>query len=240
MNNDMTTTAETQPPSDGIALRCEKLVRHLGEGEARVHVLREVSFSARRGTVTAIVGPSGCGKSTLLYLLGLLDRPESGEIWIGGRDVACADDDERTAIRNEHIGFVFQFHFLLPEFTALENVMLPMHRLGRWPMAKRVDWAHHLLDAVGLGEKTHRLATQLSGGEQQRVAIARALANQPSIILADEPTGNLDVKNSAVVFDLLTRLAKENGQAITLVTHNPEIATRCDSVRTMRDGAFID
>jgi lipoprotein-releasing system ATP-binding protein len=118
--------------------------------------------------------------------------------------------------------------------------MLPMNRLGRWPMAKRVDWAHHLLGAVGLGNKTHRLATQLSGGEQQRVAIARALANQPSIILADEPTGNLDVKNSAVVFDLLTRLAKENGQAITLVTHNPEIANRCDSVRAMRDGVFIE
>lgn len=223
-----------------VALRCEKIVRHLGEGEARVHVLREVSFSARRGTVTAVVGPSGCGKSTLLYLLGLLDRPESGELWIGGRDVANATDDERTAIRNEHIGFVFQFHFLLPEFTAIENVLLPMQRLGRWPAAKRLDWARYLLDAVGLGAKTHRLATQLSGGEQQRVAIARALANQPSIILADEPTGNLDVKNSAIVFDLLTRLAKEHGQAITLVTHNPEIANRCDCIRSMRDGVFVE
>ncbi|MDR1009869.1 MAG: ABC transporter ATP-binding protein [Opitutaceae bacterium] len=223
-----------------IALRCEKLVRHLGEGEARVHVLRGVSFSARRGTVTAIVGPSGCGKSTLLYLLGLLDRPESGEIWIGGRDVAQAGDDGRTAIRNEHIGFVFQFHFLLPEFSALENVMMPMNRLGRWPVAARLEWAHHLLEAVGLGTKTHRLATQLSGGEQQRVAIARALANRPSVILADEPTGNLDVKNSALVFDLLTRLAREHGQAITLVTHNPDIASRCDCIRSMRDGVFID
>jgi len=224
---------------DKIALRCKKLVRFLGEGEGRVHVLREVSFEAERGNVTAIVGPSGCGKSTLLYLLGLLDRPDDGEIWIGGKNMARASDDDRTAVRNEHIGFVFQFHFLLPEFSALDNVLLPMHRLGRKPMQERLGWARHLLDAVGLGEKTHRLATQLSGGEQQRVAIARALANQPDIILADEPTGNLDVKNSALVFDLLMRLAKENGQAITLVTHNPEIANRCDTIRTMRDGVFI-
>jgi lipoprotein-releasing system ATP-binding protein len=225
-------------PGD-IAIRCEKLIRYLGEGEARVHVLREVSFSATRGSVTAIVGPSGCGKSTLLYLLGLLDRPEGGEIWIGGKNLAQAGDEERTAIRNEHIGFVFQFHFLLAEFTALENVMLPMQKLGRLSRSDMVSRAQKLLDSVGLGEKTHRLANQLSGGEQQRVAIARALANQPSIILADEPTGNLDVKNSAIVFDLLTRLAKENGQAIVLVTHNPEIANKCDCIRPMRDGVFV-
>jgi lipoprotein-releasing system ATP-binding protein len=189
--------------------------------------------------VTAIVGPSGCGKSTLLYLLGLLDRPEGGEIWIGGKDLARADDEERTATRNRHIGFVFQFHFLLPEFTALENVMLPMQKLGELSRPAMEERATKLLEAVGLGAKTRRLATQLSGGEQQRVAIARALANQPSIILADEPTGNLDVKNSAIVFDLLTRLAKENGQAIVLVTHNPEIAEKCDAVKPMRDGQFI-
>jgi lipoprotein-releasing system ATP-binding protein len=226
-------------PDAPIAIRCERLTRYLGEGETRVHVLREVSFAAKPGTVTAIVGPSGCGKSTLLYLLGLLDRPEGGEIWVGGRDLAQASDEQRTAVRNEHIGFVFQFHFLLPEFTALENVMLPMQKLGRLSRADMATRAKSLLDAVGLGAKTHRLATQLSGGEQQRVAIARALANQPSLILADEPTGNLDVKNSAVVFDLLTRLAKENGQAIVLVTHNPDIANRCDAVRPMRDGVFL-
>lgn len=221
------------------AIRCDKLTRYLGVGEARVHVLRAVSFSAKAGSVTAIVGPSGCGKSTLLYLLGLLDRPEGGEIWIGGQDLAKASDERRTAVRNEHIGFVFQFHFLLPEFTALENVMLPMRKLARLSPEKMRERASNLLADVGLGEKTHRLATQLSGGEQQRVAIARALANQPSIILADEPTGNLDVKNSAIVFDLMTRLAKENGQAIVLVTHNPDIANRCDFVRPMRDGVFV-
>jgi lipoprotein-releasing system ATP-binding protein len=224
---------------NSVALRCNGLVRYLGEGEGRVHVLREVSFEAHRGNVTAIVGPSGCGKSTLLYLLGLLDRPDGGEIWIGERNMAQASDDERTAARSAHIGFVFQFHFLLPEFSALDNVLLPMLRLGRMGPRERVDWARHLLDAVGLGEKTHRLATQLSGGEQQRVAVARALANKPDIILADEPTGNLDARNSTLVFDLLMRLAKENGQAITLVTHNPEIANRCDTIRAMRDGVFV-
>ena len=221
-----------------IALRCTGLHRHLGQGEGRVHVLRGVSFEAKRGHVTAIVGPSGCGKSTLLYLLGLLDRPDDGQIWIRGQLMSNSSDLERTAARCEHIGFVFQFHFLMQEFTALENVMMPMRRLAKLSEADMAARARQLLGSVGLGDKTHRLATQLSGGEQQRVAIARALANQPAIILADEPTGNLDQKNSGLVFDLLTRLAKENGQAVVLVTHNPDIANRCDEVKPMRDGEF--
>ena len=222
-----------------FALRCDNLHRYLGQDDARVHVLKGVSFEARRGQVYAIVGPSGCGKSTLLYLLGLLDQPDGGEIEINGRKMSNTDDLARTAARGEHIGFVFQFHFLMLEFTALENVMMPMRKLGRLTLPEMKDRAHSLLASVGLGDKTHRLGTQLSGGEQQRVAVARALANQPSIILADEPTGNLDVKNSALVFDLLTRLAKENGQAVVLVTHNPEIAQRCDLTRPMRDGLFV-
>ncbi len=226
-------------PAD-LALRCHNIHRHLGHDEGRVHVLRGVSFEAHRGNVYAIVGPSGCGKSTLLYLLGLLDRQEEGDIWIGGRLMSNSSDLERTAARCEHIGFVFQFHFLMQEFSALENVMMPMRKLGKLSPAEMTDRAQALLASVGLGDKTHRLGTQLSGGEQQRVAIARALANQPAIILADEPTGNLDVKNSNLVFDLLTRLAKENGQAVVLVTHNPEIAQRCDSVRPMRDGLFVE
>lgn len=225
--------------SRDLAIRCRDLHRHLGQGEGRVHVLKGVSFEARRGQVYAIVGPSGCGKSTLLYLLGLLDRPDGGEIEINGRVMSNHDDLARTAARGEHIGFVFQFHFLMLEFTALENVMMPMRKLGRLSPAAMRDRAHGLLEAVGLGAKTHRLGTQLSGGEQQRVAVARALANQPTILLADEPTGNLDVRNSNLVFDLLTRLAKENGQAVVLVTHNPEIAQRCDVTRPMRDGVFV-
>jgi lipoprotein-releasing system ATP-binding protein len=228
------------PPFAGdIALRCTNLHRYLGQDEGRVHVLKGVSFEARRGQVYAIVGPSGCGKSTLLYLLGLLDRPDDGQIEINGSLMSNTDDLARTAARGAHIGFVFQFHFLMLEFTALENVMMPMRKLGKLtPEAMKVR-AHSLLESVGLGAKTQRLGTQLSGGEQQRVAVARALANQPTIILADEPTGNLDVKNSAVVFDLLTRLAKDNGQAVVLVTHNPEIAQRCDLTRPMRDGLFV-
>jgi lipoprotein-releasing system ATP-binding protein len=204
-----------------------------------VHVLRGVSFEARSGQVTAIVGPSGCGKSTTLYLLGLLDQPDAGSIWIRDQLMSNSSDLDRTAARCEHIGFVFQFHFLMQEFSALDNVMMPMRKLGRLSEEQMTDQAQSLLKVVGLGEKGHRLATQLSGGEQQRVAVARALANQPAIILADEPTGNLDVKNSGIVFDLLTRLAKENGQAVVLVTHNPDIANRCDEIKPMRDGEFV-
>jgi lipoprotein-releasing system ATP-binding protein len=224
---------------DEPALRCEGLHRHLGRGEGRVHVLKGVTFEARRGQIYAVVGPSGCGKSTLLYLLGLLDIPDAGRIWIDGRLMSNSLDSERTAARGEHIGFVFQFHFLMLEFTALENVMMPMRKLGRLSGPAMTERANHLLDSVGLGDKTHRLGTQLSGGEQQRVAIARALANEPSIILADEPTGNLDVRNSTLVFELLTRLAKDNGQAVVLVTHNADIAARCDHRRPMRDGVFV-
>ena len=225
--------------NDQVALSCTNIHRYLGQGEGRVHVLKGVSFEARRGQVYAIVGPSGCGKSTLLYLLGLLDRQDDGDVWINNRQMSNSSDADRTAARGEHIGFVFQFHFLMQEFSALETVMRPLRKLGRLPPPAMEARAHQLLESVGLGDKTHRLGTQLSGGEQQRVAIARALANQPAIILADEPTGNLDVKNSAMVFDLLTKLAKDNGQAVILVTHNPEIANRCDSIRPMRDGLFI-
>jgi lipoprotein-releasing system ATP-binding protein len=235
----MKPAAAANEPPDRVALRCDGLHRYLGTGEGRVHVLKGVSFEAHRGQVYAIVGPSGCGKSTLLYLLGLLDQPDGGQIWINQQLMSNSSDLDRTAARCVNIGFVFQFHFLMQEFSALENVMMPMRKLGKLTPAEMADRAHTLLSAVGLGEKTHRLGTQLSGGEQQRVAIARALANQPAIILADEPTGNLDVKNSTIVFDLLTRLAKDNGQAVILVTHNADIASRCDFTRPMRDGLFV-
>jgi len=222
-----------------IAMRCEGLQRYLGQDEGRVHVLKGVTFEAQAGHVYAIVGPSGCGKSTLLYLLGLLDQPDAGKIWINGQLMSNSLDAVRTAARGEHIGFVFQFHFLMLEFTCLENVMMPMKKLGRLTPPQMEERASRLLDSVGLGDKVHRLGTHLSGGEQQRVAVARAMANQPTIILADEPTGNLDVKNASLVFDLLTSLAKDNGQAVVLVTHNPDIAHRCDFTRPMRDGVFV-
>lgn len=219
-------------------LSCRGVHRYLGDEKQRVHVLRGVDLDLYRGNTYAIVGPSGCGKSTLLYTLGLLDKQDSGDIMIDGQDVSLANDKERTAIRNQKIGFVFQFHFLLPEFTASENVTIPMWKRGNRKALSMERRAHMLLQSVGLGDKTHRLATRLSGGEQQRVAVARALANDPPIVLADEPTGNLDVKNSNIVFELLYQLSKKNNQAVLIVTHNPEIARKCDFILKMRDGVF--
>ena len=220
-------------------LRVENLHRHLGEGDTRCHALRGVSFTIEPGRTYAIAGHSGSGKSTLLYLLGLLDTPDEGRIWVGDRETSRLSDDERTALRNVHMGFVFQFHFLLKEFTALENVMLPMRKLGRLPEAAMRDKAADLLAAVGLADKTRRLGTQLSGGEQQRVAIARALANDPGLILADEPTGNLDHANADRVFALLSDIAHARGQALLMVSHNPGLAARCDHVFHMQDGIIL-
>lgn len=228
-----TTTAKTLP------LTCRGIHKYLGKDETRVHVLRGVELELKPATVYAIVGPSGCGKSTLLYLLGLLDKQDKGEITIAGTSMVDANDLKRTAIRNKHIGFVFQFHFLLTEFTALENVMLPMQKLGEISNDEMRERAEGLLKDVGLGEKTHRRANHLSGGEQQRVAVARALANNPTLLLADEPTGNLDAQNSELVFDLIRKLAHEKGQSALVVTHNPDIAKRCDHTFCMKDGLFV-
>ncbi|GAB4244137.1 MAG: lipoprotein-releasing ABC transporter ATP-binding protein LolD [Candidatus Methylacidiphilales bacterium] len=219
---------------------CEGLERYLGEEESRVHVLRGVSLTLEPGLVHAVVGPSGCGKSTLLYLLGLLDKPDAGSITIDDVPVASLSDEDLSATRNERLGFIFQFHFLLQDFTASENVMIPMRRLGRARMEEMRARAEFLLDAVGLGTKVNRPSRHLSGGEQQRVAIARALANDPRVILADEPTGNLDTSNSERIFSLLTTLVRENRKALLLVTHNPEIAERCDWVHEMKDGLIIE
>jgi len=229
-----------EPAEKKIVLRAENVHRYLGDGDSRVHVLHGVNLDVSSYRTYSIVGPSGCGKSTLLYLLGLLDIQDDGEIYIDDRPLGHADDETRTHERNEGIGFVFQFHFLLPEFTAAENIMMPMRKLGRVSEKKMRQRAVELLGEVGLAEKADRLVTKLSGGEQQRVAIARALANEPHLILADEPTGNLDQANSDMVFDLLYRLSHERGQAVVMVTHNPELAHRCDETLVMRDGQFID
>ena len=217
-------------------LVCEGLQRALGENEARVQVLRGVSLEVPAGSVHAIVGPSGCGKSTLLYLLGLLDPADAGRLWIAGSDVAGLSETELTRRRNELIGFVFQFHFLMREFTAEENVMIPMRRLGKLSLPQMRERAGMLLDSVDLADKRARLSGHLSGGEQQRVAIARALANDPPIVLADEPTGNLDTANSERVFGLLTGLVKKEKKALVLATHNPLIAQASDCVHEMKDG----
>ncbi len=221
-------------------LRVENLHRHLGAGDARVHALRGVSFTVEAGRTYAIAGHSGSGKSTLLYLLGLLDVPDEGHIWIGDQETSLLGDEARTAVRNARLGFVFQFHFLLKEFTALENVMLPMRKLGRLAEPEMRAKAAELLASVDLGDKVRRLGNQLSGGEQQRVAIARALANDPALILADEPTGNLDQANADRVFALLRDLAHKRGQALLMVSHNPDLASRCDHVLHMKDGRLLD
>ena len=216
-------------------LKVENLHHSFLEGEEKVNALRGVSFTVEKSTVTSIIGPSGCGKSTLMYLLGLLDKPESGEIYFKGNPVSKLSDSERTSHRNKFIGFIFQFHFLIKELSAKENVALPSIKNGL-PNSKAFSDAEKILKQLGLGEKLDRYANKLSGGEQQRVAIARALINCPPLILADEPTGNLDTTNSNLVFDLILKMAKEKEIAVILVTHNRDLAKRCDRIIEMKDG----
>ena len=222
-----------------ICLSCERLERYLGEEEERVHALRGVSLDIEAGSVHAVVGPSGCGKSTLLYVLGLLDSPDSGQVAIESEQVSHLSDDELAQKRNKFIGFIFQFHFLMEDFTAQENVMIPMRKLAQLSDAQMRARAADLLEAVGLGDKLRRQSRHLSGGEQQRVAIARALANDPRVILADEPTGNLDTANSERAFELLQNLVHQRGKALLLATHNPAIAEACDWIHEMKDGRII-
>jgi lipoprotein-releasing system ATP-binding protein len=240
MTNNATSMTEAPVKTGQVTpLSCRGLQRYLGEFESRVHVLRGITFDVEVGSVHSIVGPSGCGKSTLLYVLGLLDTPDEGQIIIGGEDVSGLSDNELSHKRNELIGFVFQFHFLMHEFTALENVTMPMRRLGKLGPPAMRERAAMLLDAVGLGDKLERPANHLSGGEQQRVAIARSLANDPKILLADEPTGNLDTENSERVFHLLTELVKREQKALVLATHNPQIARASDFIHEMKDGVIV-
>ena len=222
-----------------ISLSCRDIERYLGEDESRVHALRGVSLDIVPGTVHAVVGPSGCGKSTLLYILGLLDQPDYGTVMLNAEPASHLSDEELSRRRNEFIGFIFQFHFLMEDFTAQENVMIPMRRLGQLSETAMRDRAAELLEAVGLSDKFQRASRHLSGGEQQRVAIARALANDPRIVLADEPTGNLDTKNSQRAFELLRTIVQQRQMALLLVTHNPAIAEACDWIHEMKDGRII-
>jgi lipoprotein-releasing system ATP-binding protein len=222
-----------------VALSCSNIERYLGEDESRVHALRGVSLQLELGSVHAVVGPSGCGKSSLLYVLGLLDPPDKGWVSIESQVMSHLSDDALARRRNEFIGFIFQFHFLMEDFTAQENVMIPMRRLGRWSEQEMSERAGALLNAVDLADKLRRPSRHLSGGEQQRVAIARALANDPKVILADEPTGNLDTANSERAFELLQNLVHQGEKALLLVTHNPAIAEACDWIHEMRDGYVV-
>ena len=205
-------------------------------GERPVVLVRDVDLAIEPGAFTTIVGPSGCGKSSLLYLLGLLDRPSEGELLFEEREMSGLSGDERAQVRLERFGFVFQFHFLLPEFSALENVMLPMRRLARLGHEEAERRALALLATMGLEGKEVMTPDKLSGGERQRVAIARALANDPVLILGDEPTGNLDSRNSARVVETLRTLAHDEGRAVVCVTHDPAIAELADIRIEMLDG----
>ncbi len=213
----------------------EKVTKSFGT-EVVTEILHGIDLEIHPAEFTALVGPSGSGKSTLLNLLGLLDRPTSGRILLAGRDTTGLSEDERSAFRGRMLGFVFQFHHLLPEFTALENVMMPMLAArGREQKGMR-ERSLSLLEEIGLADRAAYRATKLSGGQQQRVAVARALVLEPPLVLADEPTGNLDTESGAQVFELLRRVSAEHRTAFLVVTHDERIAARCDRILTMVDG----
>ena len=212
---------------------------YAGVAGPQLHVLRGVDFTLGRGEAVAITGASGAGKSTLLHLLGALDRPTSGSVRIGGVETSSLNDEAAGELRNRRIGFVFQFHHLLREFTALENVMMPALIRGVSDAGAR-ESAAELLRQVGLEDRLGHKPAQLSGGEQQRVAVARALVNRPLVTLADEPTGNLDPRTSEGVHDILFGLKERHGVALVVVTHNPELASRAERVLQLREGVLQD
>lgn len=222
----------------GIVLQAQNIQKYFYEPE-RFQVLKDVSFTVNRGEFLTIVGKSGCGKSTLLYILSTMDTEYEGKLSINGQALTGKSQNDLAAFRNEHIGFVFQFHFLLPEFTALENVMLPALKLGKYPRAEIEHRAYEKLRLLGMHEYALKLSTKLSGGQQQRVAIARALINDPTVIMGDEPTGNLDSANTQTVFDIVQELAHTYGQTIIAVTHDKEFAANSDRTIVMSDGMIV-
>jgi len=232
-------TIETEAAQDIPILYLHQVERHYSQGETTLDILRGAELALWPGQSVALVAPSGAGKSTLLHIAGLLEHPDHGEVYIGGQATANLPDAERTRIRRTDIGFVYQSHHLLPEFTALENVMLPqlIRGLGRSEAKKR---AVELLDYLGLKARVSHRPAEMSGGEQQRVAIARAVANAPRILLADEPTGNLDVKTAEHVFAAFNQLIRASGLSTIIATHNMDIAARMDRRVTISDGLVVE
>lgn len=221
------------------ALSLRGIERRFKSGEKELVVLHDVNFEMRPGEIVGLVGPSGSGKSSLLHAAGLLERPTSGEVWLDGVSAWALSDDKRSALRRKRIGFVYQFHHLLPEFDALDNVALPQIIDGKGKSTAR-EQSRRLLTKMGLAERLDHQPAQLSGGEQQRVAIARAMANQPAIVLADEPTGNLDPSTAGSVFNALLDLVREERVAALVATHNLELTKFMDRVVTLRDGALVE
>ncbi|MCY1744942.1 ABC transporter ATP-binding protein [Ensifer sp. SL37] len=222
-----------------VALQLSGVERHYGEGETFLSILKGADFTLRSGETVALVAPSGTGKSTLLHVAGLLERPDSGEVLVNGVSCGGLNDDRRTAIRRNEIGFVYQFHHLLPEFSALENIMMPQLIAGL-PKAEAAERAGALLDYMRIGHRADHRPAELSGGEQQRVAIARAVANAPLVLLADEPTGNLDPETAGYVFEALEALARQSGLAALIATHNHELAGLMDRRVTIEDGRVVE
>ena len=215
------------------AIKLENIHLSLGSGASRVHVLKGIDLSIKPGTSTGIVGPSGSGKSTLLMVIAGLERPDSGHIFINGTDLTGFSEDQLAAFRGRHVGIVFQSFHLIPNMTAVENVAVPLELSGQ---ANAFEKAAHELDAVGLGERLHHYPGQLSGGEQQRTALARALAPSPEVLIADEPTGNLDENTGEQITDLLFKRQKERGITLVLVTHDQELARKCDRTIPVHSG----
>ncbi|MCM2473815.1 ABC transporter ATP-binding protein [Rhizobium sp. CG5] len=221
------------------ALGLSGIERNYGQGETVLTILKDASLNLYEGETVALVAPSGTGKSTLLHIAGLLEHPTEGQVLIGGEDCSGLSADRRTAIRRNSIGFVYQFHHLLPEFTALENIMMPQLIAGL-SMAEARERASQLLDYMRIGHRGDHRPSELSGGEQQRVAIARAVANAPLVLLADEPTGNLDPETASYVFSALEALVRQSGLAALIATHNHELARRMDRCVTIVDGKIVD
>ena len=224
--------------SGDIIIELKGVERHYVQGPRKLTILNGVDFSLRQGEMVALVAPSGTGKSTLLHTAGLLERPNAGDVILGGRACGRLSDDDRTAIRRNDIGFVYQFHHLLPEFSALENIMMPQLVKGL-PAAEAGERAKQLLDYMQIGARAQHRPAELSGGEQQRVAIARAVANAPLVLLADEPTGNLDPVTAGYVFDALAALVRQSGLAALIATHNHELARRMDRRVTLEEGKVV-
>ena len=220
------------------ALRMQSVARTYLQGEATLEVFKDVSLTIRPGELVALVGPSGAGKSSLLHMAGLLEAPSAGTVQVCGADVASLPDRERTRLRRSAIGFVYQAHHLLPEFSALENVALPQMIAGKSRKEAEKE-ARRLLGQLGLAARLDHRPSQLSGGEQQRVAIARALANHPKLLLADEPTGNLDPRTASAVFDSLVRLVRSEGLAALIATHNYELAAKMDRALVLHEGKLV-